>query len=696
MSFSSTSKALATPAPSSAPPAFSSSSSSSSASSSSSSASTFASPGLTAGAAAAAAEQAARQGVVDVFAGLSGTLRDAKGARPAARFSLDALLAAGFEPQAEATRLAGGGVGRVMPPTTAAHVAAAAAAQGWPLVSPSVELFGAVVGWRVEDRGGAGAAAALAAAAAAGSSASAAPLVPVLDRNVYEPYRFMFSALHERADALAERLEELGAAIVGNAAADELAAAAAASAAAAARALASGADGAPAVAPRPLAAMSVGRVCLDGETGRLNASSVALELRGGSGAGAGAGAGAGGGGGGGGGTRMTLDLREVASFGVFPGQVIGVRGAAPTGQRLIVSEIFSNGAAPRAQMPLANAKALHRARSAGGAGPVRVWCACGPYTSTGDLKYDPLTALLAELTAASPPPDVLVLQGPFVDAEHPMTRSGVAEVRDEAGKVANRLTFREVWAFVLANLGLFLQEEALARVEVVLMPSVQDVNAEAAFPQWPLQRSDFAPALDNGTLPDEVLRRITVLPNPASFVVGDLVFGATSADTVFHLTSEDATSRPAAGAVAVDRFSQLTRYMLEQRSFYPLYPAGCERPERAAPEERQPLPLEVSRLWHCGMNVRPDVLLAPTRIGRPCVRPVGVGRAGVDRDATVVVNPGFVAKGVRAGTFAKLAIFPGAAPGGGAAGGDEADAPEFVSAGAAERVLVEIVSLQVQ
>jgi len=92
--------------------------------------------------------------------------------------------------------------------------------------------------------------------------------------------------------------------------------------------------------------------------------------------------------------------------------------------------------------------------------------------------------------------------------------------------------------------------------------------------------------------------------------------------------------------------------------------------------------------------VRPDVLLVPTRIGRPCVRPVSVGRAGVDRDATVVVNPGFAAKGVGAGTFAKLAIFPGPAPGSG--GGAEADAPEFVSAGAAERVLVEIVSLKVQ
>jgi len=664
MSFSATSQS-ATPAP--AP--FSSSSSSSSLSSSSSASAT--SPGLTAGAAAAAAELAAKSGILDVFAGLSGQLRDPRGGRPAARPSLDALLAAGFEPQADAARLAGGGLGRLQPPASAAQVAAAAAAQGWPLVTPSAELFGAVVGWRVEDRSGGEAAAA---AAAAGAERA---LAPVLDRNVYEPYRFMFSPLAERAGALADRLDEVGAAIVGNAVAEELAAAAAASAAAAARAAAGGAAELPPPPPRAAAGMSVGRVCLDGESGRLNASSVALELLQRAGAGAGA--------------RMTLDLREVPAFGVFPGQIIGVRGVAPTGQRLIVSEIFANGAAPRAQVPLANARALHRARSAGGGGPVRVWCACGPYSSSADLKYDPLTNLLAEIANASPPPDVLVLQGPFVDAEHPQSRSGTAEVRDDNGKVADRLTFRGLWDFVLANLGLYLGHEAAARVEVVLMPSAQDVNASAAFPQWPLQREDFASAVREGILPEEVLQRITVLSNPATFVVGDLVFGAASVDTVFHLAAEDATSRPAAGGgAAVDRFSQLARYMLEQRSYYPLYPAGGAAPGSATAEGA--LPLEIPKLWHCGMNVRPDVLLAPTKIGRPCVRPVGVGRGGgVDRDATVVVNPGFVAKGQKAGTFAKLSIFPGPQPGG-AAG--EADAPEFVTAGAAERVLVEICSLQ--
>jgi hypothetical protein len=47
--------------------------------------------------------------------------------------------------------------------------------------------------------------------------------------------------------------------------------------------------------------------------------------------------------------------------------------------------------------------------------------AAGPFTTTDDLSYEPLSALLAAL--GSCPPDVLLLLGPFVDAEHPEVRA---------------------------------------------------------------------------------------------------------------------------------------------------------------------------------------------------------------------------------------------------------------------------------
>jgi hypothetical protein len=88
----------------------------------------------------------------------------------------------------------------------------------------------------------------------------------------------MFSGLPARAEALDERLEEVRGAIAARAriAAD---------------------------------AVSFGRICAEGDAARVNAASVSLERANGAG-------------------RLSLDFREVPKFAVFPGQVVGVRGAA--------------------------------------------------------------------------------------------------------------------------------------------------------------------------------------------------------------------------------------------------------------------------------------------------------------------------------------------------------------------------------
>ncbi len=43
-----------------------------------------------------------------------------------------------------------------------------------------------------------------------------------------------------------------------------------------------------------------------------------------------------------------------------------------------------------------------------------VWAACGPYTSSDDLEYDPLLDLIEQVVLDVP--DVVILCGPFVDA----------------------------------------------------------------------------------------------------------------------------------------------------------------------------------------------------------------------------------------------------------------------------------------
>lgn len=53
----------------------------------------------------------------------------------------------------------------------------------------------------------------------------------------------------------------------------------------------------------------------------------------------------------------------------------------------------------------------------GGGHPLSIFVAAGPFTTTDSLVYEPLNDLLGVVRATRP--DVVVLVGPFVDAEHP-------------------------------------------------------------------------------------------------------------------------------------------------------------------------------------------------------------------------------------------------------------------------------------
>ena len=60
-----------------------------------------------------------------------------------------------------------------------------------------------------------------------------------------------------------------------------------------------------------------------------------------------------------------------------------------------------------------------------GTSGLSVIVAAGPYTVSDDLSYEPLQELLQ--TCHDSQPDVLILIGPFVDADHPLVASGSCE-----------------------------------------------------------------------------------------------------------------------------------------------------------------------------------------------------------------------------------------------------------------------------
>lgn len=60
--------------------------------------------------------------------------------------------------------------------------------------------------------------------------------------------------------------------------------------------------------------------------------------------------------------------------------------------------------------------------SAAGSHGLSITVATGPFTTSEDLTYGPLTALLEHCKQQKP--DVLLLMGPFVDSEHPWVQAG--------------------------------------------------------------------------------------------------------------------------------------------------------------------------------------------------------------------------------------------------------------------------------
>lgn len=199
---------------------------------------------------------------------------------------------------------------------------------------------------------------------------------------------------------------------------------------------------------------AVGRIVCDAE-GKLNAQSVYLETtRGSSSA-----------------VRIRLDLAEVPSYALFPGQVVVVRGTNARGNALAVRHIFTT--VPRAPPPPMPEPAV---RALGG---LRVMVAAGPYTTDDSLTYEPLRDLLAE--AEQRGAHALILSGPFVDEAHPAIREpatlGVTYEHIFKEKVVDTL---HAW---LAK----LRESGRCAPTVVMCPATQDVHAHPTFPQAPLE-----------------------------------------------------------------------------------------------------------------------------------------------------------------------------------------------------------------
>lgn len=294
-----------------------------------------------------------------------------------------------------------------------------------------------------------------------------------------------------------------------------------------------------------------------------------------------------------GGRRARLDVSALQHrWRLFPGQVVAVVGACPAGHTLVASALL-----PSAPPPKAPVKA-----NEGGSLGLKVVAAAGPFTAPGDVAFEALDAVLAlaagnggngggegasSSSSSSSAADAVILVGPFVDERHPSVCSGSLDVSfDELfeREVISRIA---EWSSKFAKNK--MNKNNRPAPPVVLLPSPRDVAAGALTSAFP------AKAL---VLPPGTPSNIVALPNPATFRIGGLVFGATGHDVLRDLSASQAagglgngssnggsnggananpsssssSSSTLPGVAHKDRMTGLAGALLEQGCFYPLYP----------------------------------------------------------------------------------------------------------------------------
>jgi DNA polymerase alpha subunit B len=205
--------------------------------------------------------------------------------------------------------------------------------------------------------------------------------------NVRQRYRFMFTALDERARAMEKQMIKMRDAICSlhNIDVNELQ---------------------PVGMPSQNTVFVCGRICCEDASGRMNKSTIMLEgsLSESNG------------------RRVQLDLQPLQSFSLFPGQIVVVEGVNSSGRKMAAKQIFDGCPAPLVKTTASKLLEYHHSTLYQNGKALTIVAAAGPFTTSDNLDYLPLSFLLSNMLSQMP--DVIILIGPFVDVSQPLLTEG--------------------------------------------------------------------------------------------------------------------------------------------------------------------------------------------------------------------------------------------------------------------------------
>jgi DNA polymerase alpha subunit B len=340
--------------------------------------------------------------------------------------------------------------------------------------------------------------------------------------------------------------------------------------------------------------VAVGRVASDAPEGKLNASSLVLETSRRTG----------------GGLRIHLNLSRLKGYALFPGQIVALKGINASGHEFTVENILEMPLLPNAaSAPSALQTYRDKLRGDPDAmdsdaepAPLNIIFSAGPYTADDNLDFEPLHALCER--AADTYSDAVVLAGPFIDMEHPMIATGDFDLPEEAVFEPDTATMSTVFKYLISP-ALNRLASSNPNVTIILVPSVRDVlDKHVSWPQDTFTRKELG-------LP----KAAKILTNPMTLSMNEMVMGISSQDILYELRQEELVGGKPSDPVLLSR---LSRYLLEQRHYFPLFPPTDRQrlPKTGTAEGLAPgaaLDTSYLRLGEI-LAVRPDLLVVPSAL----------------------------------------------------------------------------------
>lgn len=252
----------------------------------------------------------------------------------------------------------------------------------------------------------------------------------------------------------------------------------------------------------------------------------------------------------------------------------------------------------------------------------------GPYCLRDSLDFSPLEQVLRH--AAREKPQVLIVMGPFLDANNQKVCSGETTLpNDEDGEVHS---FQEIYTeHVLPMLHKYLQPLRRASTEVLVMPSLDEVLCFHPLPQ-PAFDASLGPGLESDHLAALKRQGVKFLPNPAHLRINGVAVSVTSADALTPILRE-IVLRPEGRKI-----EEALRLLLQQKTLFPVLPR-----EPAHVSEARAATLDFVE------GVEPQLCIFPSVTGNP---------TGVFVDNTLFVNPGSVCRPMVLGSFAEVWLTP--------------------------------------